>query len=84
MATLIVLDRPDPRHVPWFAMGVPLALEDRAVDIDIDAGLDQNGIVGRRCADWIRAHRQCHQVGVNSQFRQATNRVVCDLAAVSG
>ena len=57
MATLIILDRPDARHVPWFAMGVPLALEDRAVDIDIEAGLDQNRIVGRRCADWIRAHR---------------------------
>jgi hypothetical protein len=57
MATLIILDRPDARHIPWFEMGVPLALEDRAFDIDIEAGLDQNRIVGRRCLDWIRAHR---------------------------
>jgi hypothetical protein len=51
MAMLIILDRPDARHIPWFAMGVPLALEDRAVDIDIETGLDQNRLVGRRCAD---------------------------------
>jgi hypothetical protein len=57
MATLIILDRPDARHVPWFAMGVPLALEDRATDIDIAAALDQDQIVGRRCLDWVRAHR---------------------------
>jgi hypothetical protein len=57
MATLIILDRPDVRHVPYFAMGVPWALEDRAVDIDIDADLDQDKIVGPRCADWITAHR---------------------------
>ncbi len=25
MATLIILDRPDPRHIPYFAMGVPSA-----------------------------------------------------------
>jgi hypothetical protein len=55
MATLIILDRPDARHIPWFAMGVPWSLQDRAVDID--AGLHHNGIVGRRCLDWIRAHR---------------------------
>jgi hypothetical protein len=57
MARLIILDRPDARHIPWFAMGVPSSLEDRAVDIDIEAALDQNRIVGRRCLDWIRAHR---------------------------
>jgi hypothetical protein len=57
MATLMILDRPDARHIPWFAMGVPLALEHRAVDIDIETGLRQNGLVGRRCLDWIRAHR---------------------------
>jgi len=34
-------------------MGVPSALEDRAVDIDIH----QNRIVGRRYLDWITAHR---------------------------
>jgi hypothetical protein len=50
MATLIILDRPDARHIPWFAMGVPLALEDRAADIDIEAGLDQNRI-GFFCGD---------------------------------
>jgi hypothetical protein len=53
MATLIILDRPDARHIPYFAMGVPLALEDRAVDIDIH----QTRIVGRRCLDWTRVHR---------------------------
>jgi hypothetical protein len=53
MATLIILDRPDARHIPYFAMGVPLALEDRAVDIDTH----QTRIVGRRCLDWTRAHR---------------------------
>src|SRR5208337_1340342 len=57
MAMLIILDRPDARHIPWFAMGVPWSLEDRATDIDIVAGLDQNRIVGRQCLDWIRAHR---------------------------
>ncbi len=25
MATLIILDRPDPRHIPYFAVGMPLA-----------------------------------------------------------
>ena len=64
MATLIILDRPDARHIPYFAMGVPLALEDRAVDIDIEAGLDQNRIVGRRCADWIRGHRSDNAIGL--------------------
>jgi hypothetical protein len=64
MATLIMLDRPDPRHILWFAMGVPLALEDRATDIDIEAGLDQDRIVGRRCLDWIRAHRGDNGVGL--------------------
>jgi hypothetical protein len=63
MAMLIILDRPDARHIPWFAMGVPLALEDRAVDIDIEAGLDQNRLVGRRCADWIRGHRGDNTIG---------------------
>jgi hypothetical protein len=57
MATMIILDRPDARHIPWFAMGVPSSLEDRATELDIEAGLDQNRIVGRRCLDWIRAHR---------------------------
>jgi|SRR5208337_836161 len=57
MATLVILDCPDARHIPWFAMGVSLALEDRAVDLDIETGLHQNRLVGRRCADWIRAHR---------------------------
>src|SRR6266849_1397257 len=57
MATLIILDRPDSRHIPWFAMGVPSSLEDRAVNLDIEAALDQNSIIGRRCADWVRAHR---------------------------
>jgi hypothetical protein len=55
MATLIILDRPDSRHIPWFAMGVPASLEDRAVNLDIEAGRE---VVGRRCADWIRAHRR--------------------------
>jgi hypothetical protein len=62
MAMLVILDRPDARHIPWFAMGVPWSLEDRAVDIDIVAGLDQNRLVGRRCADWIRAHRDKNAV----------------------
>jgi hypothetical protein len=62
MAMLIMLDRPDARHIPWFEMGVPSALEDRAVDIDIEGGLDQDRIVGRRCADWIRAHRGDHEI----------------------
>jgi hypothetical protein len=57
MATLIILDRPDARNIPWFAMGVPWSLEDRATDIDIESGLDQNRLVGQRCADWIRARR---------------------------
>jgi hypothetical protein len=57
MATLIILDRPDARHIPWFAMAVPSSLEDRATDADIEAGLDHDGIVGQRCLDWIRAHR---------------------------
>jgi hypothetical protein len=64
MATLIILDRPDARHIPWFAMGVPSSLEDRAVDIDIEVGLDQNRIVGRRCLDWIRAHRGDNGIGL--------------------
>jgi hypothetical protein len=64
MATLIILDRPDARHIPWFAMAVPASLEDRAVDIDIEAGLDQNRLVGRRCADWIRAHRGDNGIGL--------------------
>ena len=64
MATLIILDRPDPRHIPYFAMGVPSALEDRAVPLDIEAGLDQNRLVGRRCADWIRAHRGDNGIGL--------------------
>jgi hypothetical protein len=62
MATLIILDRPDARHIPWFAMGVPSSLEDRAVDIDIEADLDHDRIVGRRCADWIRAHRGDNEI----------------------
>jgi hypothetical protein len=53
MATLIILDRPDPRHIPYFAMGVLSSLEDRAVDIDIR----HTRIVGRRCLDWVRTHR---------------------------
>ena len=57
MATLIILDRPDPRHIPWFAMGVPWSLEDRATDIDLEAGPHETRIVERRCLDWIRAHR---------------------------
>jgi hypothetical protein len=57
MATLIILERPDARHIPWFAMGLPWFLEDRAADIDIETGLDQDRIVGRRCADWVRAYR---------------------------
>jgi hypothetical protein len=64
MATLIILDRSDPRHIPYFAMGVPSALEDRAADIDMEAGLHQNGLVGRRCADWIRAHRGDNAIGL--------------------
>jgi hypothetical protein len=48
----------------WFAMGVPSSLEDRAVDIDIEVGLDQNRIVGRRCLDWIRAHRGDNGIGL--------------------
>ncbi len=43
---MIILDRPDARHIPWFAMGVPSSLEDRAADIDIEAGLDQTGLSG--------------------------------------
>jgi hypothetical protein len=57
MAMLIILDRPDARHIPWFAMGVPSSLENRAVDIDIEAALDHDRIVGQRCLDWIREHR---------------------------
>jgi hypothetical protein len=64
MATMIILDRPDARHIPWFAMGVPWFLEDRAADIDIETGLRQNGLVGRRCADWIRAHRGDNGIGL--------------------
>jgi hypothetical protein len=64
MATLIILNRPDARHIPWFAMGVRSALEDRAVDIEIEIGLQQNGLVGRRCADWIRAHRSDNAIGL--------------------
>jgi hypothetical protein len=64
MATLIILDRPDARHIPWFAMGVPWSLQDRAVDIDIEAGLDQTRLVGRRRADWIRAHRGDNGIGL--------------------
>jgi hypothetical protein len=57
MATLIILDRPDARHIPWFEMAVPASLENRSVDIDIEADLDQSRLVGRRCLDWIRANR---------------------------
>jgi hypothetical protein len=64
MATLIILDCPDARHIPWFAMRVPSSSEDRAVDIDIETDLDQNGIVGRRCLDWIRAHRGDDAIGL--------------------
>jgi hypothetical protein len=64
MATLIILDRPDARHIRYFAMGLPWLLQDRAVDIDIEAALDQNRTVGRRCADWIRAHRRDNGIGL--------------------
>jgi hypothetical protein len=57
MATLIILDRPDSRHIPWFAMPHPSTYNDFAVDLDIDTDLYEKRIVGRRCADWVRAHR---------------------------
>jgi hypothetical protein len=64
MATLIILDRPDPRHIPWFEMAVPSSLVDRATYIDIEDGLDRNRLVGQRCLDWIRARRGDNGIGL--------------------
>ncbi len=62
MATLIILDRPDALHIPYFAMGVPLALEDRAKLISIS--WTRHRIVGRRYLDWVRAHRGEDAIGL--------------------
>jgi hypothetical protein len=55
MATLVILDRPDARNIPYFAMGCPETVENRVAELGIEAGLVP--IVGRRCAEWIRARR---------------------------
>jgi hypothetical protein len=56
MTTL--MDRPDCRHIPYFAMAHPSAYNNFAVHLDIETDLHEKRIVGRRCADWIRAHRE--------------------------
>jgi hypothetical protein len=57
MATMIILDRPDSRHIPYFAMAHPSTYNDFVVHLDIDTDLHEKRIVGRRCADWVRARR---------------------------
>jgi hypothetical protein len=57
MATLIILHRPEPLHIPYFAMGHASSRHNGAVPLDVETDLHEKQLVGRRCADWIRARR---------------------------
>jgi hypothetical protein len=66
MATLIILDRPTDLHIPYFAMGHPFSYHNGAVPLDIDTDLNEKQLVGRRCADWIRAYRGEDEIRLTS------------------